>query len=76
MPLSDAALGNPRKRVCFLAVGSGGHANKSSLLRVLKRLGRTSLTVHGFRPTFRDWVATQTDVRRQVCEQALSRTFG
>jgi integrase len=30
------------------------------------------VTTHGFRSTFRDWSAEQTNYPRQVCEQALA----
>lgn len=31
-----------------------------AMSKVLKRMGRQSVTVHGFRSTFRDWAAEQT----------------
>ena len=31
-----------------------------AMLTMLKRLNRSDITVHGFRSTFRDWVAEQT----------------
>jgi len=46
-----------------------------SLLTVLKRMGRETLTVHGFRSTFRDWAAETTGFPREVCEQALAHTL-
>ena len=46
-----------------------------SLLTVLKRMGRETLTVHGFRSTFRDWAAEITGFPREVCEQALAHTL-
>lgn len=33
------------------------------------------LTVHGFRSTFRDWAAEQTNFPREVCEAALAHTL-
>jgi integrase len=32
-------------------------------------------TTHGFRSTFRDWTAEQTDVQREVAEMALAHTI-
>lgn len=32
-------------------------------------------TVHGFRSTFRDWAAEQTNFPREVCEMALAHTI-
>jgi integrase len=34
------------------------------------------LTAHGFRSTFRDWAAEQTDYPREVAEMALAHTVG
>lgn len=41
-------------------------------LQTLKRMGRSDLTVHGFRSTFRDWTAEATAYPRDVCEMALA----
>ena len=34
------------------------------------------MTVHGFRSTFRDWVAEETDHSPEVAEMALAHTIG
>jgi len=47
-----------------------------TLLAVLKRMKLTELTVHGFRSTFRDWAAEQTNFPREVAEAALAHTIG
>lgn len=38
----------------------------------LKRMGRTEITVHGFRSTFRDWAGEQTNFPREIIEHALA----
>ena len=43
-----------------------------SMLMMLRRIGREDLTVHGFRSTFRDWAAEQTNFTREVAEAALA----
>jgi integrase len=45
-------------------------------LALLERMGRDSVTVHGFRSTFRDWTADQTNYPGEVCEMALAHTIG
>lgn len=45
-----------------------------AMLMVLKRMGRTE-TVHGFRSTFRDWCAEQTNFPRELAEAALAHTL-
>ncbi len=43
-----------------------------SMLMMLRRVGRKDLTVHGFRSTFRDWAAEQTNFPGEVAEAALA----
>ena len=42
-----------------------------AMLALIKR-GGLDITVHGFRSTFRDWVAETTDHSSEVGEKALS----
>jgi integrase len=46
------------------------------LAEVLARMGRTDITVHGFRSTFRDWAAETTAFPNHVVEQALAHAIG
>ena len=54
----------------------GGRAGKPlsnmSMNMLLRRMGKSELTVHGFRSCFRDWSAEATDYPREVAEQALA----
>ena len=45
-----------------------------SMAAVLKRM-KVQVTVHGFRSTFRDWVAEETDHSHEVAEMALAHTI-
>lgn len=58
----------------------GGRADRPlsnmSMLMLLRRMGRTDLTVHGFRSSFRDWAAERTNFAREVCEMALAHATG
>lgn len=38
----------------------------------LRRMGRTGVTVHGFRSSFRDWASEQTSFPHETCEHALA----
>jgi integrase len=40
-----------------------------------ERMGRSDLTAHGFRSTFRDWAAECTDYSNEVVEMALAHTI-
>ena len=46
------------------------------MLKVLERMDRDDITVHGFRSTFRDWAADETDFPREVAEAALAHAVG
>jgi integrase len=54
----------------------GAPLNRSTLLLLAKKLGGASTNVHGFRSTFRDWCAEQTNFPREVAELALAHTIG
>jgi integrase len=43
-----------------------------AMLKLLGRIGRGDLTVHGFRSTFRDWAAERTSFPNEVVEMALA----
>ena len=47
--------------------------SEASLLKVVKQQDKT-LTVHGFRSSFRDWCAEQTSFPREVAEAALAHS--
>jgi integrase len=58
----------------FAGNKAGRPLGPNAMTSVLRRIGRTELTVHGFRSTFRDWAAEQTNFPREVCEMALAHT--
>ena len=82
VPLSAAALAIA-KRLKAIRQGDfvfpGGLRNRSlsnmSMLMMLRRMGREDLTVHGFRSSFRDWAAEQTNFSREVAEAALAHVI-
>jgi integrase len=57
----------------------GGRANRPlsniAFLTLLRRMDCTSITVHGFRSTFRDWVAERTAYPAEVAEMALAHAI-
>jgi integrase len=82
IPLSCAAVQvleslSPGKSGDCIFPGRGGHRPLSGMAcpAVLKRMQRTEITVHGFRTTFREWAARQTNYSREVVEAALGN-FG
>jgi integrase len=43
--------------------------------KLLQRMKRSDLTVHGFRSTFRDWAAERSNFPREVAEAALAHSL-
>ena len=53
----------------------GNHPSEAIMLALLKRIGRTDIVPHGFRSTFRDFVAEKTDFPRELAEAALAHAL-
>jgi len=82
VPLSDAAVRllkaqAEKKQSDF--VFPGWRTNKpltgAACLNLLDDMKRPALTVHGFRSTFRDWRAEQTNYPREIAEAALAHVI-
>ena len=58
----------------YVFPGTKGNGSLSNvvMLALLKRMDRRDITVHGFRSSFRDWAAEQTNFPREVAEAALA----
>jgi integrase len=48
----------------------------AAVSKVLDRLGRSDITVHGFRSTFRDWIGDHGTFAPDLAEAALAHTLG
>ena len=59
----------------FPGARAGKALSNMAMLMLLKRMHRGDLTTHGFRSTFRDWAAEQTNYPREVAEEALAHTL-
>jgi integrase len=78
IPLSDRAVEIVREMAAiefsdFIFAGVRGGLSSMAMLRVLARLGRSDLTVSGFRSTFRNWAAESTAYSNHVIEMVLAR---
>ena len=77
VPLPPEALallgapGAPGELVFESSMREGRPLSDATLAAVLRRMGRT-VTVHGFRSTFRDWSGETTAHPREVIEAALA----
>jgi integrase len=76
-PATELLAALPRERLSndYLFPGLRGPLSDMSLTAVLRRM-EVSATPHGFRSTFRDWVAEHTEYSREVAEMALSHAIG
>lgn len=82
VPLSSAALNVLRKAevfsqndLVFPGAKEGRRLSVNAMLKVLERMQRHDITVHGFRSAFRDWAAEETHHPNEVCEAALAHTI-
>jgi integrase len=53
----------------------GQHPSEAIMLSLLKRIDRTEIVPHGFRSTFRVFVAEQTRFPREIAEAALAHAL-
>jgi integrase len=81
VPLSEAALAilqpSPADAGLVFPGRKNAQLSDMSLTAVLRRMGRSDITVHGFRSTFRDWCAEAVgnSFSREVCEHALAHSL-
>jgi integrase len=79
VPLSDRAMEILRtmhretgSEFVFPGSREGKPLSDMALLMMLRRMGRDDITAHGFRSTFRDWVAETTTYANEMAEMALA----
>jgi integrase len=60
----------------FIGQQTGRGLGDRALAEVLARMGRTNITVHGFRSSFRDWAAEVSHYPNHVVEMALAHAIG
>ena len=82
VPLSDRALeilaplprekGNPH---VFIGARKGKGLSDMAMLELLRGMDGSGYTVHGFRSSFRDWCAEQTNYPRELAEAALAHVL-
>ena len=75
-PSADMAKSDQADTFVFPSARRGKPLPKMTFLLLLERMGRSDLTTHGFRSTFRDWAAETTNYPREVAEMALAHIIG
>lgn len=80
VPLTDAALALlkalPRDTSGLIFPSSKSTPLSDMTLTAVLRRMEVDAVPHGFRSTFRDWAAEQTNYPREVAEMALAHTIG
>ena len=82
VPLTEATLAllgdRPQNlgQPLFAGAKQGSKLSNMAILQLLKRMGRSEITTHGFRSTFRDWVAEKTEFPHELAEMALAHAVG
>jgi integrase len=82
VPLSDIALAvlaemQEIRQNDFIFPGAKARRpiSNMAMLMTLRRMGRSDLTVHGFRSTFKDWGSDCTNFPREIIEMAMAHTI-
>ena len=79
-PAAVAVLQKMRERdkgeFVFPGLKPGAALSEGAMRSALMRMERADLTVHGFRSSFRDWAAEQTNLPREAAELALGHAVG
>ncbi|MDB5781087.1 integrase arm-type DNA-binding domain-containing protein [Caballeronia mineralivorans] len=82
VPLCDKAVQLVREAMAKAKYGylfpgfkEGRPLSNMAMLTLLRRMERCDITVHGFRSTFRDWVAECTNYPDSLAEEALAHTI-
>ena len=81
VPLSRRAVDivagahDTNEQFAFPGARRGKPLSNMAMLKLLARMGRDDLTVHGFRSTFRDWASERTHFPSEVMEMALAHTI-
>ncbi|MDR3408984.1 MAG: integrase arm-type DNA-binding domain-containing protein [Methylovirgula sp.] len=83
VPLSDRALAIlkalPREAgndFIFIGPTKGHGFSNMAMSKLLQRMGRDEITVHGFRSTFMDWAHEQTAFPKVTIDMALAHVVG
>jgi integrase len=78
VPLSDRALAiikAANRSGEYIFGDDGRQLSRMAFTQLLARMKRDDITPHGFRSTFRDWAAEQTNFPREIAEAALAHAL-
>jgi integrase len=82
VPLSSAAMKvldrakiEGSSEFLFPGIKAGEGLSNMALLKVLERMNRSDVTVHGFRATFKTWATERSNFPRELIEAALAHVL-
>ncbi|RKE40148.1 integrase [Paraburkholderia sp. BL23I1N1] len=75
MEIVRSALPKAKYEYLFPGCKEGRPLSNMAMLTLLRRMSRRGITVHGFRSTFRDWVAECTEYPDSLAEEALAHVI-
>jgi integrase len=55
---------------------NGAARSNMAMAMLLRRMGHSDITVHGFRSAFKDWALNETSYPDELSEEALAHTIG
>jgi integrase len=82
VPLTNEALAILERvrglddEIVFPGQKRGQPLSNMAMTQLLRRRGRTDITVHGFRSSFRDWAEERGDMPREIAELCLAHEVG
>lgn len=74
--LDTIRLNSDEEDYVFRGSKANSGLSNMSMSMLLRRLDVLEVTVHGFRSSFRDWAAEETDTASEVAEAALAHIVG
>ena len=76
LAILDEAVKGRAGEFVFSGQRADKHLSGMAMEMLLRRMKAASVTVHGFRSTFRDWCGEATAFPREIAEAALAHTVG
>jgi integrase len=74
--MQAARKGDSGEAFVFPGGKPGTPLSNMAFLMLLRRMGRSDLTAHGFRATFKTWASERTSYQNEIAEAALAHVIG
>jgi integrase len=74
--MQAARIGDADNDFVFPGGKAASGLSNMAFLMLLRRMGRSDLTAHGFRATFKTWASERTSFQNEIVEAALAHVIG